>query len=134
MTTYSPIVELRQYTLHAGQLDRLIDLFEHEFIESQEALGISVIGQFRDRDDPNRFVWLRGFPSMAARGEALGAFYGGAGWDAHRAAGDATMRDSPHGLLLHPPPPGAGFARPEREVERSSEDRTAQIGAVTPVH
>src|SRR5258707_14069765 len=101
MTTYSPIVELRQYTLHAGQLDRLIDLFEHEFIESQEALGISVIGQFRDRDDPNRFVWLRGFPSMAARGEALGAFYGGEGV-AHPSEGEhCEVLQCPPRLLIH---------------------------------
>ena len=85
MTICCPIVELRQYTLHAGQTDLLIDLFEREFIESQEALGISVIGQFRDHDDPNRLVWLRGFPSMAARGAALAAFYGGPVWQAHRA-------------------------------------------------
>ena len=91
MTSCCPIVELRQYTLHAHRRDVLIDLFEREFIESQEALGISVIGQFHDRDDPNRFVWLRGFPGMAARGEALAAFYGGTIWQAHREAANATM-------------------------------------------
>src|ERR1700730_16316001 len=110
MTTCCPIVELRQYTLHAGQRDRLIDLFEREFIESQEALGISVIGQFRDRDDPNRFVWVRGFPGLAARGEALAAFYGGPAWQAHRAAANATMLDSANVLLLRPAPGGSGFA------------------------
>ena len=35
----SPIVELRQYTLHPGQRDTLIDLFDREFVESQEAPG-----------------------------------------------------------------------------------------------
>src|SRR5262245_44648801 len=59
--TCCPIVELRQYTLHPGQRDVLIDLFDREFVESQEALGIKVIGQFRDLDNPNRFVLLRGF-------------------------------------------------------------------------
>jgi len=33
-----PIVELRQYTLHPGQRDVLIDLFDREFIESQESV------------------------------------------------------------------------------------------------
>src|SRR6266478_8831760 len=55
------IVELRQYTLHPGQRDVLIDLFDREFVESQEALGMKIIGQFRNLDNPNRFVWLRGF-------------------------------------------------------------------------
>lgn len=35
-----PVVELRQYTLHPGKRDVLIDLFDREFIEPQEALGI----------------------------------------------------------------------------------------------
>src|SRR3546814_4941010 len=68
---YSPVVELRQYTLHPGQRDVLIELFEREFIESQEATGIRVIGQFRDLDDPDRFVWLRGFADLPARARAL---------------------------------------------------------------
>src|SRR5438046_7278878 len=50
-----PIVELRQYTLHPGKRDVLIDLFEREFIETQEAVGSKVIGQFRNVEDPDRF-------------------------------------------------------------------------------
>jgi hypothetical protein len=110
MAICCPIVELRQYTLHAGRRDELIDLFEREFIESQEALGIRVIGQFRDLGDANRFVWLRGFPDMAARGEALAAFYGGPVWQAHRAAANATMLDSDNVLLLRPASGSSGFA------------------------
>jgi hypothetical protein len=55
------VVELRQYSLVPGKRDVLIDLFEANFIESQEACGITVIGTFRDLDDDTRFVWLRGF-------------------------------------------------------------------------
>ena len=51
--TCCQIVELRQYTLHPGKRDVLIDLFDRELVESQEALGMKVIGQFRDLD--NRF-------------------------------------------------------------------------------
>ena len=54
--TCCPIVELRQYTLHPGQRDVLIEFFDREFVESQEALRMKVIGQFRDLDNPNRFV------------------------------------------------------------------------------
>jgi hypothetical protein len=52
----SPIVELRQYALHPGQRDTLIDLFDREFVESQEALGARIIGQFRDLDHPDRLL------------------------------------------------------------------------------
>jgi quinol monooxygenase YgiN len=95
------IVELRQYTLHPGQRDVLIDLFEREFIESQEAHGMKVLGTFRDLDNPDRFVWIRGFPDMASRASALEAFYTGPAWQTHRQAANATMVDSDNVLLLH---------------------------------
>ena len=96
------VVELRQYTLHPGRRDALIDLFEREFVESQEAVGRTLIGQFRDLDDPDRFVWLRGFPDMEARRRSLEAFYFGPVWQAHREAANATMVDSDNVLLLKP--------------------------------
>ncbi len=108
--TCSPIVELRQYTLHPGQRDVLIELFDREFIEPQEALGMKVIGQFRDLDDPDRFVWLRGYQGMPSRAEGLNSFYGGPVWKAHREAANATMIDSDNVLLLRPARKGSGFA------------------------
>jgi hypothetical protein len=107
-----PVVELRQYTLKGGRRDELITLFEREFIETQDAVGAHVLATFRDLDDPDRFVWMRGFPSMAARAEALRAFYFGPVWKAHRNAANATILDSDNVLLLHPAAPGAGFQAP----------------------
>lgn len=103
------IVELRQYTLHPGARDTLIDLFEREFVTGQEAAGITVGGRFLDLDDPDRFVWVRSFPDMAARERALHAFYYGPIWRAHRDAANATMLDSDDVLLLR----GPGFAAPD---------------------
>ena len=57
--------------------DVLIELFEREFVETQEALGMTLVGQFRDLDNPDRFVWLRGFSDMMTRAQALQEFYGG---------------------------------------------------------
>jgi hypothetical protein len=107
-----PIVELRQYTLHDGQRDVLIELFDREFVESQEAAGVTLIGQFRDLNDPNRFVWLRGFPDMASRAKALSAFYGGPAWKANARAANATMIDSDNVLLLRPAYERSGFPAP----------------------
>ena len=103
------VIELRQYTLHPGQRDTLIDLFDREFIEPQEAVGMAVLGQFRNLDDADRFTWLRGFPDMPARLAGLTAFYGGPAWQAHRQAANATMIDSDNVLLLRPAWPGAGI-------------------------
>jgi hypothetical protein len=108
--TCSPVVELRQYTLHPNQRDVLVSLFEREFLETQEAAGIRVLGQFRDLDAPERFVWLRGFPDMTQRRDALARFYDGPAWRAHRDAANATMVDSDDVLLLRPVAPASGFA------------------------
>ncbi len=97
-----PIVELRQYTLHPNRLDTFVELFEREFIDTQEAVGISVIGHFRDLDDADRFVWLRGFADMPERAEALQAFYGGPVWKAHRDEANANFIDTDNVLLLRP--------------------------------
>ena len=103
------VIELRQYTLKPGRRDDLIDLFEREFVETQEACGMTVIGQFSDLDDPDRFVWLRGFPDMAARLGALKAFYTGPAWRAHRNDANATMIHSDDVLLLRPLNDASGF-------------------------
>ena len=109
------VVELRQYTLRGGQREVLVSLFEKNFIESQNELGAHVLGIFRDLDDPDRFVWLRGFEDMAARPAALGSFYGGPVWHAHSMAANATMIDSDNVLLLRPAGPGLGVpARPSK--------------------
>jgi hypothetical protein len=96
----SEIYELRQYTLHPGQRDVLIELFEREFITGQEAAGMRLPGLFLDLDDPDRFVWLRAFADMEQRREALTRFYGGPVWQTHRNAANATMIDSDNVLLL----------------------------------
>jgi hypothetical protein len=77
-----PIIELRQYLLRGGRRDELIEIFDREFVETQEALGMRVVGQFRDFDD------------HATRGNSLAAFYGGPVWRKHGRAAAATMIDS----------------------------------------
>src|SRR5215470_8009002 len=105
------VVELRQYTLHPGRRDALVELFERAFIEPQEAAGIRVLGQFEDLDRPDHFVWFRGFADMPGRRTALETFYGGPVWAEHRNAANATMIDSDDVLLLRPMRPNGGFPR-----------------------
>jgi NIPSNAP len=108
--TCCPVVELRQYALVPNGRETLIALFEREFIETQEATGMTIIGTFRDLNNPDRFVWLRGFSNMPARAKALEEFYGGPVWKAHRDAANATMIDSDNVLLLRPARSGSGFS------------------------
>jgi hypothetical protein len=97
-----PIVELRQYTLKPGRRDDLIALFEEHFIEGQEQYGMQIIGQFRNRVNPDQFIWLRGFTDMETRRQALEGFYHGPIWQEHRRAANDTMIDSDNVLLLKP--------------------------------
>lgn len=103
------VYELRQYTLRAGKREALIGLFDDYFVESQEAAGIHVLGQFRDLSRPDRFVWVRGFANMESRAKALAEFYGGAIWKTHREAANTTMLDSDNVLLLRPTRPDGGI-------------------------
>ncbi|MGM9486108.1 NIPSNAP family protein [Ideonella sp. YS5] len=106
------VIELRRYRMKSGRRDDLVALFEREFIEPQAAVGMPVLGIFREAGDPDRFTWLRGYASMATREKALNAFYGGPVWKAHREAANATMEDSDDVLLLRPIAglPGLGLA------------------------
>lgn len=108
------VIELRQYAMQPGRRDDLIELFEREFIEPQEAVGMHVIGQFRDLDHGDRFVWMRGFADMPVRAEALSGFYSGPTWARHREDANATIVDSDDVLLLRP-------ARPELALPHSGE-------------
>jgi NIPSNAP len=96
----SPIVELRRYALRPGAREALIELFDRELVETQEELGMQILGQFRDLDDPDSFVWLRGFSDMRSRKRGLEAFYSGPVWMEHGPAANATMVDSDNVLLL----------------------------------
>jgi quinol monooxygenase YgiN len=113
--TEPAVIELRQYTLHSGRRDELIELFDREFVETQEEAGMVVFGQFRDLEDPDRFVWLRGFTDMTTRQRALTAFYDGPVWAAHRDQANATMINSDDVLLLRPIRPGDGLLVSPRE-------------------
>lgn len=107
------VIELRQYVMQPHQRDALIDLFERELVAGQQAVGMTILGQFRVADDPDAFVWMRAFDDMQARHRALTAFYGGECWARHRDEANATMIDSSNVLLLTPD--GAGFSVAEGE-------------------
>jgi hypothetical protein len=114
MSSPTRIVELRRYALHTAQRESLVALFEERFIESEEEVGMTLLGQFRDLDDPDSFVWLPGFSDMASRGQGLTAFYGGPVWACYRDRANATMIASDNVLLLRTPSAQAALNVPER--------------------
>jgi hypothetical protein len=106
------VLELRQYRIVPGRRDCMIALFERHFVESQEALGMRLVGQFRDLDDPYRFTWLRSFSDMIAREKQLNDFYFGPVWQAHRGEANPLLDDNDNVLLLKPAAPGLALAPP----------------------
>ena len=115
------VVELRRYALRPGRRETLIELFDREFVETQEAVGMCVLGQFRDLDAPDSFVWMRGFCDMETRKDSLEAFYGGPVWKEHAHAANATMIDSDNVLLLRPVA-GLEVDRARRAIPGSTTD------------
>jgi quinol monooxygenase YgiN len=70
MALCCPVIELRQYSLHTGAREQLVRVFEDHFVEAQEQYGMCIVGQFRDLDAPDRFVWICGFTDMETRSRA----------------------------------------------------------------
>jgi hypothetical protein len=130
----SQVVELRRYRLKPGTREALIDVFDREFIETQEDVGMQVIAQFRDIDDPDAFVWLRGFADMEARRAGLAAFYGGPVWKAHGGIANATMVNSDNVLMLRPASEGtaAALAHGQRNATGTQRFYTLSTAALAP--
>jgi NIPSNAP len=104
-----PVVELRRYTLVPGRREEMIAIFERELMEPQQATGMTVLGTFRDLDQPDHFVWLRGFPDMESRRRSLTEFYAGPVWKEHGPRIRPTMLDTDDVFLLRPAGPGTGL-------------------------
>lgn len=126
------VVELRQYTMVPGRRQDFVDIFDREFVETQEALGIEVVGQFTDRDRPDRYVWLRRFPDMERRAAALDAFYSGPVWAQYSEAANATMTEWHDVLLLKPAGAGSDLAvsaadRPPHGHRAAEDNRLAVL-------
>jgi NIPSNAP len=122
------VVELRQYTLHPGRREPFIDLFDRTFADPLDATGMTVIGQFRDLDRSDRFVWLRGFQDMPSRAKELASFYDSDLWHAYRNEANASIDDSDNVLLLEPASPTFRFKSIPPRV--GTEDAPSPAGLV----
>jgi len=74
------IVEVRKYTIKPGLRARFIDFFETRAVPAQRGVGMGILGPLLDLENPDVFIWLRGFPSLEERERMKTTFYEGELW------------------------------------------------------
>jgi NIPSNAP protein len=74
------IVEVRSYRIKPGRREEFIKFFETRAVPALRSHGMKVVGPFLDLENPNKFVWLRIFPSLEERERMRTAFYEGELW------------------------------------------------------
>jgi len=74
------IVEVRSYRIKPGKRAEFINLFEKRAIPALRSYGMKIIGPLLDVENPNKFVFLRSFPSLEARDQMKDDFYGSDLW------------------------------------------------------
>lgn len=88
------IVEVRSYRIKPGHRAEFIELFEKRAISALRSYGMQVLGPLLDVENPNKFVWLRSFPSLEERERMRNDFYGGDLWKNELEAIAMPMLDS----------------------------------------
>ena len=74
------IVEVRSYRIKLGRREEFIKFFETRAVPALRSHGMRVVGPLLDLENPNKFVWLRIFPSLDERERMRTAFYEGELW------------------------------------------------------
>ena len=103
------IVEVRSYRIKPRQRAEFIQFFEERCVPALRAQGMKVLGPFLDLENPNKFVWLRSFPSLAERERMREAFYEGPVWKNELEAIAMPMLES-YDVTLCETTPGSAFA------------------------
>ncbi len=88
------IVEVRSYRIKPGRREEFIRFFETRAVPAQRSYGIKILGPLLDLENPNKFVFLRSFPSLDERERMKTAFYEGELWKGELEAIAMPMLDS----------------------------------------
>ena len=102
------IVEVRSYRIKPGRRDDFIKLFESRAIPALREYGMKVVGPMLDVENPNKFVFLRSFPSLEERDRMKDAFYGGELWRTELEGLAMPLLDS-YDVILCETSPGCVF-------------------------
>ena len=84
------VFELRTYTTHDGKLDDLQARFRNHTVKFFEKHGMTNIGYWVPRDQPNTLIYILAYPSREAATAAWDGFRKDEGWIAARKASEAN--------------------------------------------
>lgn len=108
------IVEVRSYRITPGRREEFIKFFETRSVPALRSHGMKVLGPLLDLENPNKFVWLRSFPSLDERDRMKTAFYEGELWKKELESIAMPMIES-YDVILCETSPGCVFDVPREE-------------------
>jgi hypothetical protein len=74
------IVEVRSYRIKPGHREEFVEFFEKRAVPALRSHGMKILGPLLDVENPNKFVFLRSFPSLEERDRMKNEFYEGELW------------------------------------------------------
>lgn len=109
------IVEVRSYRIKPGRREEFLEFFETRSIPALRSHGMQVMGPLIDLENPNKFVWLRSFPSLEERDRMRDEFYNGDLWKNELEAIAMPMLES-YDVILCETSSGYVFDGPREEA------------------
>lgn len=88
--TATRVFEMRTYITHEGKLDDLQARFRNHTTKFFEKHGMTNVGYWVPRDQPNTLVYILAYPSKEAATKAWEGFRKDEGWLAARTASEAN--------------------------------------------
>ena len=110
------IVEVRSYRIKPGHRKEFIEFFETRSIPALRSHGMQILGPLLDLENPNKFVFLRSFPSLEERERMKNAFYEGELWKNELESIAMPMLES-YDVILCETSPGCVFDVPRDESD-----------------
>jgi len=74
------IIEMRIYKTKTGCRAQFVEILKSKSLPAHAEIGMKILGPFLSVEDPDTFVFMRGFPDMASRDPMKAKFYGGELW------------------------------------------------------
>jgi heme-degrading monooxygenase HmoA len=109
------IVEVRSYRVKPGRRAEFIEFFQTRAVPGLRSHGMKILGPLLDLENPNKFVWLRSFPSLDERERMRDAFYEGELWKNELEAIAMPMLES-YDVILCETAPGYVCDGPREET------------------